>query len=80
MDLNIRHFESLLGKAGLVNTGENRRLLEKCIREAIEMERLPLEDVLNKAYDLFQNPETRNEFEEKVISEKKDGRRDGLAG
>jgi len=68
MELNIRYFESLLAKAGLENTGNNRRLLEKCIREAIEMERMPQEAALQEAYKRFQDPAKRMEFEEKVIA------------
>ena len=66
MTLNIRHFESLLEKAGLPNTGDNRRLLEKCIREVMET-RAPLEDMLDEAYKIFTNPEKKQEFEERVV-------------
>jgi len=67
MTVNIRHFEALLGRAGLPNTGENRRLLETCIREVMEMGRIPREELLEAAHKEFTDPEAKKEFEEKVI-------------
>lgn len=68
MSINIRHFESLLGKAGISNTGDNRRLLQKCIREVLDMGRLTQDELLEEAYKVFTDDERKQEFEEKVLA------------
>ncbi|MFH1977762.1 MAG: hypothetical protein ABIJ92_00360 [Candidatus Aenigmatarchaeota archaeon] len=68
MEITLRLFESLLGKAGLPNTGDNRRLLEDAMRETLEAGRIPQKDLLEMAYETWKDPETREEFEKSVIS------------
>jgi len=55
----------LLWKAGFENTGENRRLLDKAVRETLGMERSEEPEVWERVQQAMK--ESRKEFEGKII-------------
>ena len=57
----------LLWKAGYDNTGPNRRLLDKAVREALGLEKNGEEEVWDEVQKVATDPDTKKEFEGKII-------------
>ena len=55
----------LLWKAGFENTGENRKLLDRAVREALGMERCEEPEVWERVQHTMRD--SRKEFESKII-------------
>ena len=65
----VRHLKNLMDKAGAEYSYENRILMDKVVREVLDMEKADSEDVWKKVKSLIlsgDRPE-RKEFEEEVV-------------
>jgi hypothetical protein len=62
-----RHLEEVLRRAGAANTPENRRLLDRAVRETLEMHRADCPDIWKTLKPIMEGKDKRKqEFEEKV--------------
>ena len=57
----------LLWKAGLDNTGPNRRLLDKAVRETLGLEKNEEDDVWGEVQRQMHDPDAKKEFEGRII-------------
>ena len=65
----VRHLKNLMDKAGAEYTYENKVLMDKIVREVLDMERADAEDVWEKVKSLILSGESpeRKRFEEEVV-------------
>ncbi len=67
MTCYTRHLEEILRKAGADNRPENRRLLDRAVREVLGQERADCPDVWKVVKPIIQgNSKRKKEFEDKV--------------
>ena len=57
----------ILWKAGFDNTGENRRLLDKAVRETLSLPRNEEVEVWSEVQKVMEKPSSRKDFERKII-------------
>lgn len=62
-----RHLEEILRRAGAENKPENRRLLDRAVREVLEQQRADCDDIWKIVKPIMSgNGSKKKEFEEKV--------------